>query len=55
MITDTLTLEYYLMPDGSYAVLRQELTYGDVVIILLLVALVFLRIYELWISHRFTR
>jgi hypothetical protein len=52
MITDTLTLEYYLLPDGTYGVLRQELTYGDVVIILLLVALVFLKMYELWRSIR---
>jgi hypothetical protein len=48
MITDTVTVEYYLLPDGTYGVVVQELTYGDMAVVLLLVALLFVRIYELW-------
>lgn len=47
------TLQWYIMPDGSAAIIRQEMTYGDVVIILLLVALLFMQIYYLWNQARF--
>jgi hypothetical protein len=48
MITDTVTVEYYLLPDGTYGAIVQELTYGDIAVILLLVALLFVEIYQLW-------
>lgn len=36
------------LPDGTIAVLARSMTWGDSIIILLLVALVFLEIYQLW-------
>lgn len=36
------------LPDGTYAALIRAMDYGDVVIILLLVAIVFLQVYSLW-------
>jgi hypothetical protein len=48
MITDTVTVEYYLLPDGTYGAIVPELTYGDIAVILLLVALLFVEIYQLW-------
>lgn len=36
------------LPDGSVAVLIRSMTWGEAVIILLLVALVVLRVYEFW-------
>lgn len=52
---DTETIIWYLLPDGTYAIVRQEMTYGDAIIILLLIALLFLEIYKLWTHHRFIR
>ena len=37
-----------ILPDGSVAVLSRTMTWGDIVIILLLVALLFLELYKLW-------
>lgn len=42
------TTTLVLLPDGSYGLVLHTLTYGEAVIILLLVALVFLKIYEVW-------
>lgn len=42
------TLLYVQLPDGSWAVLERSMTWGDVVIILLLAALVFFEAYKLW-------
>lgn len=39
---------YTLLPDGTYAVLHRSVTWGEGVIIILLVALVFLQVYALW-------
>jgi hypothetical protein len=36
------------LPDGTYALLSKSLTWGEAVIILLLVAIVFLQVYGLW-------
>jgi hypothetical protein len=54
-ITSTLTIVPYEMPDGSYAFVRQEMNYGDIVIILLLIALLFVHIYTLWTRQRSIR
>jgi hypothetical protein len=55
MITDTLTIEAYLLPDGSLAIVRQEMSYGEVIIILLLVFLVLIEVYKLWTRQQSTR
>jgi hypothetical protein len=55
MITSTVTLEAYLLPDGSLAIVRQEMSYGEVVIILLLVFLVLIEVYTLWTRQQSTR
>lgn len=39
------------LPDGTYAVIHHSMTWGEAVIGLLLLALVVLKVYELW-SHR---
>jgi hypothetical protein len=36
------------LPDGTYAAINRSLTWGEAVIILLLVAIVFLQVYGLW-------
>jgi hypothetical protein len=42
------TTQYIQLPDGSYAALSRTMSYGDVVIVLLLVAVVFLQVYSTW-------
>lgn len=42
------TNQYILLPDGTYAAVSRVLTFGDAVIILLLVALLFLAVYGVW-------
>lgn len=42
------TREYIYLADGTYAALDRSMTYGDAVIILLLVSFVFLQLYKLW-------
>ena len=39
------------LPDGSHAALVRTMDYGDVVIILLLIAILFLKVYSLWRQH----
>lgn len=36
------------LPDGTYAVLSRSMTWGDMVIILLLVAMLVLQFYDIW-------
>jgi hypothetical protein len=55
MITDTVTFDYYLLPDGTAAIVRHEMTYGDSVIILLLLFLVLIQVYALWTHQQSTR
>lgn len=38
------------LPDGTQAVIIRSMDWGQAVIILLLVALVFLKVYELWVT-----
>lgn len=45
------TNHYIQLPDGTYAVVLRSMTWGEAVIILLLVAIVFLQVYALWISQ----
>lgn len=45
---DPSIVEYLLLPDGTYAGISRQMSYGEAVIIFLLVALVFLKVYELW-------
>lgn len=40
--------ELILLPDGTHAVIHRSMTYGEAVIALLLLALVVLKVYELW-------
>ena len=40
--------QYIQLPDGSYAAVTQSMTYGEVVIILLLGIIVFVELYKLW-------
>lgn len=43
----------YALPDGTVAIVYASMTWGEATIILLLVALVVLKVYELWVSlHR---
>jgi len=48
MLSAVETTQYILLPDGSYAALDRSMTYGDVVTILLLVAVVFLLVVAIW-------
>jgi hypothetical protein len=41
-----------LLPDGTYAVLHRSMTWGEVVIALLLLAILVLKVYELWTRPR---
>lgn len=43
--------EWITLPDGSQAVVYHSVTWGEAVLILLLVAVVFLKVYELWIAQ----
>jgi hypothetical protein len=43
-----MTSEIITLPDGSQAVLIRSMDYGEVVIILLLVAVVFLLMWQAW-------
>lgn len=45
------TAQYILLPDGTYAAIMRSITWGEAIIIVLLVALVFLKLYELWKQH----
>lgn len=45
-------MELITLPDGTQATLYHSMTWGEAVIILLLVALVFLKVYELWAIRR---
>lgn len=36
------------LPDGTWAVVHQAMSWGDIVILLVLVALLMLYIYDLW-------
>jgi hypothetical protein len=40
----------YELPDGSIGIVYATMTWGEAVIIVLLVALVALKVYELWVS-----
>lgn len=40
------------LPDGTWAVLHRSMTWGEAIISLLLVALVVLKVYELWTRPR---
>jgi hypothetical protein len=40
--------QYIQLPDGTYAAVVQQMTYGEIVIILLLVVIVFVELYKLW-------
>jgi hypothetical protein len=42
------TTQYIVLPDGTYAALDRSMTYGDVVTILLLVAVMFLLVVAIW-------
>lgn len=42
------TAQLIQLPDGTWAVLERSITWGEAVIIMLLVALLFLKLYELW-------
>lgn len=46
------TTTYIRLPDGTWAALSRTMTWGDIVVILLLVALLVLYIYDLWIRNR---
>ncbi len=46
-----MTSEIITLPDGTHAAIMRSMDYGDAVIILILAALLFLRIYELWRQH----
>jgi hypothetical protein len=39
------------LPNGTQAALVRTMDYGDVIVILLLVAIVFLQLYSLWRQH----
>jgi hypothetical protein len=43
--------QYIQLPDGSYAAVVQSMSYGDIVIILLLVVIVFVELFNLWRSR----
>lgn len=55
MITDTLTMTYYLFTDGTYGIVHHSMSFGEAVIILLLTAIVFLQVVNLWMQRRYTR
>jgi hypothetical protein len=42
------TTIYIQLPDGTYAAVLRSMTWGEAVIILLLVAIVFVQVYALW-------
>jgi hypothetical protein len=46
------TTTYIQLPDGTWSVIFRSMTYGEIVIILLLVALLILYIYDLWTRNR---
>jgi ABC-type nickel/cobalt efflux system permease component RcnA len=46
-----MTSEIITLPDGTQGAILRSMDYGDAVIILLLAALLFLRVYELWRQH----
>ena len=46
------TTEYINLGNGHYAALVRSMTYGDVVLILLLVPILFLLVYVLWLQLR---
>ena len=43
---DTCTLSQ--LPDGTFAAVCRTITWGEALLVLLLVAIVFLKVYELW-------
>lgn len=51
MVVDMETAQYIQLPDGTYAALERSMSYGDAVLILILVALLFLQVYALWSMH----
>lgn len=52
MESSTAHSQLVVFPDGTHGYLYQTMTYGDVVIIVLLVALLSVEIYRVWTSHR---
>lgn len=44
-----MTQQFITLPDGTQAVLIRSLTWGEAVIILLFVALVFFKVLEMWL------
>jgi len=42
------TNAYIRLPDGSYGAVAQTMSYGDIVIIILLSAMLLLYIYQMW-------
>ena len=45
------TQQLYQLPDGSYAVLLRQMSWGETIIILLLAAMLFLQVYALWLQR----
>lgn len=42
----------YQLPSGAYAIFSHSFTYGDIAEIVLLSAILFLKIVEMWDHHR---
>ena len=45
------TQQLYQLPDGSYAILLRQMSWGDAIVILLLGAMLFLQVYALWLQR----
>ena len=45
------TTTYIRLPDGTWAELHRSMDYGEVVIILILVAFLVFYVYDLWKRH----
>jgi hypothetical protein len=45
------TAQLIQLPDGTYAAVVRSATYGELTVILILVALLFLQVYALWSMH----
>lgn len=54
MLRTVDTIQYVQLPDGTYAALIRSVTWGESIVILLLVALLFLQLYEAWKRTRCT-
>lgn len=43
--------QYILLPDGTWALVHRGIDWGELAILIILVALLFLKLYELWMAH----